>query len=127
MSMGPTPACSSRATASVIGSARRPTRSSAASRCWLRSRKSVPTAETANERTMTKAKARSSRELRLRSISVHHQLVTYAPDSLDLHAPGARQLVAQPGDVDIDGAGVAVVVGAPEQLEKPLPGEHDAR
>src|SRR5579875_358523 len=55
-----------------------------------------------------------------------HELVADAPDRLNL-GRRAAQLVAQPRDVDVYGARVAVEVGAPNELTQALARKHDAR
>src|SRR5690349_5628747 len=52
-----------------------------------------------------------------------HELVADAPDGLDARLAG-RQLLAEPGHVDVDGARVAAVVVAPGDLEQTLAVEH---
>src|SRR5215213_6370766 len=52
-------------------------------------------------------------------------LVADAPDGLDAGLAGG-ELLAQPGDVDVDGARVAAVIVAPGNLEQALAVEDDA-
>src|SRR5688500_8330241 len=107
------PSARCAATWSFSGSAWRPYRSRAFSCCWSRSRKSAPAPARNTARPTTTANETMRRARRLPGILFHHQLVADAPDGLDLHAR-FPELLAEPGDVHVDGARVTVIVGAPD-------------
>src|SRR5438874_13537237 len=51
------------------------------------------------------------------------ELVADPPDRLD-PAGGARELLAQPGNVNVDGPGIAEVIEAPDEVQQALAVEH---
>src|SRR3954466_1718606 len=70
---------------------------------------------------------RISLDLRLRGsrLLIKDKLVTYSPDGLHTRF-GAGKLLAQPGDVYINGTGIAVKVLSPDQAEQTLAVQHHA-
>src|SRR5581483_9207928 len=70
---------------------------------------------------MRMPKERINLDLRLRGASflIQDKLVPHSPDGLYARL-GAGELVAQPGDVYVNGTRIAVEVLAPDQAEQPL-------
>src|SRR5690606_29804889 len=57
---------------------------------------------------------------------VDDQFIANSPDRLDLRrAPG--ELIAQPGDVDVDRSALARVIVAPNEIEELVASEDDSR
>src|SRR5687768_2228527 len=87
--------------------------------CWSRNRKNEPRPVSATVTNTDSRKARISLTRSVGNMLLRHHLVAEAPHRHDLGG-GAFDLVAQPGDVHIERAGIAEEILAPDQIQQPV-------